>query len=153
MTEYVVRVEAAEARPLAVARGQTPRPRLGATIIELLDLVWPVLRAQQVRTGHNVVVYLGAANGQLDIEAGVEISDGTAFTPTDRVYRSATPAGEALTATHWGEYSAVSGAYEALARWCAKHNRRPSGLSWEVYGDWSDDPGQLRMDVYQLLEP
>ena len=29
---------------------------------------------------------------------------------------------------------------------------RLAGVSWEVYGDWADDPGQRRTDIYFLLE-
>ncbi len=44
---------------------QTPNDQLGTDIIRLLDKVWPVLRAQGVRTGHNVVIYHGARDGVL----------------------------------------------------------------------------------------
>jgi effector-binding domain-containing protein len=146
--DYVVRVETVAPRQLAVARATTARANLGRSIIELLDKVWPVLRAQQVRTGHNVVIYF---DGQLRIEAGVEIFD--PFTMTGDVYTSATPAGETLTTTHWGEYADVGGAYAALERWCVEHGRRVVAPSWEVYGDWSETPEGRRMDVYQLLRP
>jgi hypothetical protein len=26
-------------------------------------------------------------------------------------------------------------------------------VSWEVYGDWEDDPAKLRTDIYFLLRP
>jgi len=54
---------------------------------------------------------------------------------------------------HWGAYSEMAPAYAALEQWCRAHGRRQAGLSWEVYGDWSDDPAQLRTDSYFLLEP
>ena len=44
-------------------------------------------------------------------------------------------------------------AYAALDRWLADHGRRPAGVSWEIYGDWEDDPAKRRTDVYFLLEP
>jgi effector-binding domain-containing protein len=146
VTEYTVRLETASARPLAVARATTGAANLGNTIIQLLDKVWPVLREQQVPTGHNVVVYL---DGLMRIEAGVEVFG--SFAPTGDVYASATPAGEVVTTSHWGEYTAVSAAYAALEQWYADNSRRPGGPSWEVYGDWSDDPRLQRMDIYQLL--
>jgi len=27
-----------------------------------------------------------------------------------------------------------------------------AGVTWEVYGDWHDDPAQVRTDVYFLLQ-
>lgn len=146
--DYEVRVEQVTARPLAVARGGSSRADLGRTIVSLLDRVWPVLRGQQVQTGHNVVVYHG---GLEQIEAGVEVLGD--FAETDDVHRSATPAGPAVTTTHWGEYSDMAGAYAALERWCQASGRRPAGRDWEVYGDWADRPEQRRTDIYRLLEP
>jgi hypothetical protein len=146
--EYQVRVERVSPRHLAAARARASRPELGPTIIRLLDLVWPLLRAQQVRTGHNVVIYL---DDRLDIEAGVEVFE--PFEPTDAVHPTETPSGEVVTTTHWGEYSEVSGAYAALDRWRAETGRRFQAPSWEVYGDWSDDPATRQMDVFQRLAP
>ncbi len=145
---YSVRVESLSARQLAAAATTTSRAELGANIIQLLNQVWPVLREQGVRTGHNVVVYL---NGRLDIEAGVEVFG--PFEPTAAVHRAETPSGEVLTTTHWGEYADVGGAYAALERWCAENGRHVAAPSWEVYGDWSDDPAARRMDVFQRLAP
>ena len=57
------------------------------------------------------------------------------------------------TVTHWGEYSQMAPAYAAIEQWWTAHGCRPAGVSWEVYGDWADDPGQRRTDIYFLLEP
>src|SRR5688572_6477550 len=143
--DYEVRVEDAQPRPLAVARGGASRAELGATILKLLDKVWPVLRGQQVPTGHNVVVYLG---GLEHLEAGVEVLGD--FVDVGDVCHSHTPAGPAVGTTHWGEYTEMAGAYAALERWCAANRRRPTGTSWEVYGDWADDPQRRRTDIYLL---
>ena len=144
--DYTIRVEDALPRSLAVARGGASRAELGGTIMRLLDTVWPVLRAQHVQTGHNVVVYLG---GLEHIEAGVEVL--TDFIDTDDVRHSQTPAGPAATTTHWGEYSEMAGAYAALERWCGANGRQQTGVSWEVYGDWAESPKQRRTDIYLLL--
>jgi len=122
---------------------------LGATIIRLLDQVWPVLRAQGIQTEHNVVVYRG---GLERIEAGVEIRGGS-LVETAVVKRSQTPAGTVATVRHTGEYAAVGAAYAALERFCREQGHVRTSLSWEVYGDWSDDPAQRHMDVYWQLAP
>jgi hypothetical protein len=44
-------------------------------------------------------------------------------------------------------------AYASLSRWCESHARRATGVSWEVYGDWEDDPRKRRTDLFYLLEP
>ncbi|MGH3156577.1 MAG: hypothetical protein ACRDNF_08405 [Streptosporangiaceae bacterium] len=60
---------------------------------------------------------------------------------------------EAATTTHYGEYTELAGAYAALERWCTEHQRQPSGVSWEVYGDWAEYPAERRTDVYFQLRP
>src|SRR5262245_12947575 len=121
--KYDIRVEQARPRTLAAVRGSTTRAELSATIIRLLDKVWPVLREQQVGTGHNVVVYHG---GLARVEAGVEVSGD--FKETAEVRRSATPAGIVATTAHWRNYSELVQAYDSLARWCADNGRRLAGV-------------------------
>src|ERR1700674_2253477 len=106
---YKIRIEDALPRPLAVARGGSSRAELGATILKLLDKVWPVLREQRVGTGHNVVIYHG---GLQRIEAGVEVFGD--FVETGDVRHAETPTGPMVTTAHWGEYSEMAGAYAAL---------------------------------------
>ncbi len=143
---FEIQLEEVVARPLAAARGATTAEHLGPTIIRLLNTVWPVVRAQGVCTGHNVVMYL---DDLAHVEAGVEISG--EFRPTDDVQRSETPAGLAATVVHWGDYSEMHAAYTALKRWCIANGHQLAGPSWEVYGDWHADLQQQRTDIYLLL--
>ena len=66
-----VHLDQVESRHLAAVRVTTSQPRLGADIIGSLDKIWPVLRAQGARTGHNVVIYHGGTAGALLIDVGV----------------------------------------------------------------------------------
>ena len=147
---YDVHLERADPRPLAAIRATTTRQQLSRDIIALLNLVWPVLREQGVRTGHNVVVYHGGTARELTVDVGVEAF--TDFAVRGEIRRTATPSGEVATVAHYGEYSEMAGAYAALERWCQDNGRRPAGVNWEVYGDWDDDPSRRRTDVYFLLE-
>jgi effector-binding domain-containing protein len=147
---YEVHTEHVDPVPLAAIRAASPRDQLSATIYRLLDKVWPLLREQGVRTGHNVVIYHGGDAQTLDVEVGVQAF--TDFTANDEVRRSFTPSGEVATTAHYGDYSEMAPAYAALERWCATDEHR-STVSWEVYGDWDDDPAKRRTDLYFLLEP
>ena len=147
--DYEVVVERASARQLAAVRGTVPAlSEIGSTIIRLLDQVWPVLRAQGTPTSHNVVVYYG---GPTTIAAGVEVLG--PFEPTTTVEALSTPAGDVVRTTHWGDYDAMRPAYAAIESWFATHGRRPGGLSWEVYGDWTEAAADRRTDIYFLLDP
>jgi len=143
--------ERVAARRIAAIRSTTGHSELSSEIRRLLDIVWPALRAQNVRTDHNVVVYHGLDGAALAIEAGVEVL--TEFVDRDPVRNSRTPEGEVVWTAHHGDYSQLRSAYQALERWCADSGRQASGVSWEIYGDWEEDPSKLRTDVYLLLKP
>ncbi len=148
---YDVRTGRADPRMLAAVRATTTRQQLGADIVRLLDMVWPLLREQDVRTGHNVVVYYAAAGGTMTIEAGVEVF--ADFAERGDVRRVSTPSGDMATTAHYGEYSDMAGAYQALQQWCMANGRQPTGVNLEIYGDWDDDPVKRRTDIYFQLEP
>ena len=143
-----VRVEHVAAIRLAAVRNTSSRGSLGRDIVAGLDVVWPVLRAQSVSTGRNVVVYHGSVN---DIEVGVEVD--SPFHEAGEVRRSRTPEGDAAAVTHWGDYSAMQPAYTALESWCQSSGRRFAGVSREVYGHWAEGPSERRTDIYRLLAP
>ena len=143
-----MRLEVVDHRRLAAVRRSSRPGRVGADIIAALDVVWPELRRQGVATGHNVVVYHG---GPQRIVVGVEVAG--PFTPTAELIESETPAGAVVATTYFGPYQEMAIAYNAIEAWRASSGRRLAGVSWEVYGDHSDDPAQLRTDIYFLLEP
>ena len=39
----------------------------------------------------------------------------------------------------------------AVREWCAEQGHTLAGPNWEVYGDWTDNPAELRTDVFYLL--
>lgn len=64
---------------------------------------------------------------------------------------SATPAGTVAAVVHWGAYEKLGDAYAALRKWSKESGRALAGPFWEVYGHWSDDPKQVRTDVFYIL--
>jgi effector-binding domain-containing protein len=147
---YEVRTEQAGPRRLAAIRATTTHQRLTSDIFRLLDMVWPALREQGVRTGHNVVIYRGSPQA-LIIDAGVEVF--SEFTERGEMRSIETPSGEVATTAHFGDYAKMAPAYTALENWQAANGRQSAGVSWEVYGDWDDDPAKVRTDIYFLLKP
>ncbi|MBO0837486.1 MAG: GyrI-like domain-containing protein, partial [Actinobacteria bacterium] len=142
----------------------TTQQRLGSDITRLLGGIWPVLREQGVRTGHNVVIYHNSegvcsdcgrpSNGEdapLSIDLGVETF--SEFTGSGEIGVVATPAGEVITVAHYGDYAKMAQGYTALEQWCTDNGREKTGLVWEVYGDWDNDPAKVRTDIYFQLKP
>ena len=147
-----VRTEQAAPRRLAAIRSVIAPQDLPQTIGRSLGIIWPAVREQGVRFGHNVFVYRDGAPGTLIVELGVEVLGD--FTEHGEIQIVHTPSGEVATATHYGDdYTQMAPVYQALGQWCDGNGRRPAGVNWEVYGDPAEDPAQTRTDIYFLLEP
>jgi effector-binding domain-containing protein len=63
----------------------------------------------------------------------------------------ATPAGTVACTVHMGAYQRLGDAHAAIRAWCAQQQRAFAGPNWEIYGHWTDDPEQVRTDVFYLL--
>jgi effector-binding domain-containing protein len=157
---YEVHIQEVARQPIAVARARATAADLSARIRELLDDVYQFLVLGTVhQTGHNLVLYwnepgknlLLAPEGVL-IEVGVQVASPFASDVGSRVVCSATPAGTVATAAHWGPYEQLGQAHEAVLNWCGDHGRAVAGPNWELYGDWSDRPEDVRTDVFYLLK-
>jgi effector-binding domain-containing protein len=73
------------------------------------------------------------------------------FEPTEVVVCATVPGGAIATTAHFGPYDRLGAAHDAVQAWCKREGRALTGVSWEIYGDWTDDPSQLRTDVCYLL--
>ena len=95
-----------------------------------------------VRPGRNVMLYL---DGTPRVEVGV-LLEGAASVASPAM-RSALPAGEVATTVHVGGYDGLGAAHGAVLAWCKEHGLATTGVRWEVYGHWSDDPAEVRTEI------
>ena len=124
-----------------------PPGQIGARILGLFDRVYAFLGTSGMQhAGINVTLYL---DGQISVEAGVIVE--APFEDTATVFCSSLPAGRAAHAVHYGPYSQLGSAHDAVQSWCRDQGLVTTGVSWEVYGHWNDDPSLLRTDVYWLV--
>jgi effector-binding domain-containing protein len=139
------------AQHLAVVRRCVSASEFSRVIPEACGLVWNELRRQQIAgAGCHVAVYF---DDQINLEVGVEIEK--PFEGSGDVVRSATPAGLVAATTHFGPYSRLHEAHDAIHKWCANHGYVLAGPRWERYGHWQEswnrDPSQIRTEVVYLL--
>ena len=153
VTEPTVELVEVPARATAVIREQTTWPQLGATIMRLLDRVWPVMKAEPMSSilahdpfGENIILYL---DSHPTIEVGVLV-DGS-FTPIDGLEPSQLPGGRVARAIHRGSYDKLGPTHEAVQTWCRQNGQMLTGVSWEHYGHWHEDPEQMETTVAYLL--
>lgn len=149
--DYKVEITKVTEHLIAAARQRTTFKRIAAEIGRLLEAPWALIgRQPELRTdGHNVAIYWNA-KGEGSIEVGVQVVK--RFEDTETVVCSSTPAGRAAMTTHFGEYSELGHAHDAVRAWCKQNSHELAGLFWEVYGDWDDDPVKRRTDVFYLLQ-
>jgi len=150
MTAYVVQHERLESVHLAVIRRQALASELARLVPECCGLVWNAVRAQRVKAGRHVVLYWDSS---IRLEVGVELFG--SFAEHGDVVRSATPAGEVASVTHFGPYAGLGSAHQAIRQWSKDHNHGLAGPNWEIYGHWepgwTSDPSRIRTDVFYLL--
>jgi effector-binding domain-containing protein len=145
--EYQVELQEVPAGFIASVRARTTPGTISKDIPALLGEVWGFLKGTDLRKdGHNVVIYHG---GLADLEAGVQIW--RTFEGTGRVNCSTTPAGLTAAAVHRGPYHLLPRAHEAIREWCVGNHYETTGLIWEVYGDWTENPEALETEVFHQL--
>jgi len=151
---YQIVTKTVDAQLLAAVRRHVPIRDIGRTWKPALDLVWEFLRRHgDLREGgHNCFLYHHPARREepMDIYFGVQIV--RAFESEGEVVCAETPAGEVVMTTHVGSYDKLAQAHDAIHSWRAANGRTFGGSSWEIYGDWTDDPSQLETQVVYLLQ-
>ena len=151
---YEVETRTVSVQLLAAVRRHIFIRDIGRTWKPALDLVWEFLRRHEgLRTGgHNCFLYHHPAhrNDPMAIDFGVQVV--RTFTDEGEVICTQTPAGEVVATTHVGGYDQLGGAHDAIHSWAAANGREFAGYSWEIYGDWNDDPSKLETEVVYLLK-
>ena len=80
---------------------------------------------------------------------------GSPSRPRGRVVASALPAGRAATTVARGAPSpeGIAAAHAAVVDWCDANGHARTGVRWEVYDHWRDDPDAFETAVFWLLAP
>jgi effector-binding domain-containing protein len=138
---------------IAAVRARVARGGVGQAFGSPLDKVWMYLRQHPgLRTdGHNLFLYHHEAmeSGFMTVDFGVQVV--RRFEPEQDVRCIQTPGGEMVTAIHRGAYAALPHTHAAIHEWCRRNGRRIGACSWEIYGDWTDDPHQIETTVVYAL--
>jgi effector-binding domain-containing protein len=148
-----VGIETVAAQPMAAVAARSDFAGLPKAIAGGLDKVYAVLRAGNYGPlGCNTVYYGPMASGVvMDLKIGVRLS--APYRGGDaEVIATETPAGDVAHAVYFGDYGKMRPAHDAARAEAGRHGRRLTGESWEVYGDWSDNPEKLRTDIYWRLQ-
>ena len=150
--KYDVVVEAAQAELIAAVRATTPISGIARVWKPALDQVWAFVKSHGgLRPGHNLFLYHHPErrNEAMNIDFGVQVA--VPFEREGEVHCVQTPAGEVAKTIHIGPYDRLRDAHEAIHAWSAAQNRRIGQASWEIYGDWNNDPNLLETTIKYSL--
>jgi effector-binding domain-containing protein len=149
MAGYDVRVLDAPVLLMAAASARVRPGDVPKHIIPLLDEVYTFLKTTgQKHRGINIGLYdVGAA--EFVMRAGVQVD--AEFEPHGRIACVHLPVGPAATVAHVGPYDGIPLAHEAVRAWAKAEGRALSGVNWEVYGHWTDNPQEARTDIWYQL--
>lgn len=149
MNGEIIRVDV-QPRPLAAVRVTTVLSKWPSQFTKHLNKVYDAVHAGKVKqSGQNVMVYRPRSDGSVDIECGIEVE--VKFESIGEVEYCKTPGEAALTTAHIGPYNQLRSSHSAIVEWSRKNGHRLSGICWEIYGDWDEDPAKLRTDIFHLL--
>jgi len=141
---YEIEIVECQPSPLASVKRRVAWGDLGRAVPEMLTLVYDVIRAgATTQDGHNVCIYREPDREGVELEAGVQVAG--PFPAVGEVLPSNMPSGRAAHVVHFGPYDKLGEAHDALTAVAGGG----AGPSWEVYGDWEEDPQRRRTDVYR----
>jgi effector-binding domain-containing protein len=148
-----VSVQTVQARKLAVVTREVALGAVASAFRPALHQVWNFLRTQTgLRTdGPNVFLYHHSARRSAPMNVDFRVEVTRTFEPSGEVHAAETPAGEVAAAMHVGPYEKMRETHDAIHAWTQSHGRAIGGQSWEVYGDWSDDPAKLETTIFYFL--
>ena len=136
---------------LAIAQAQLVPSEVSSKILGLFDVVYTWLRTSNAKqVGHNYAVYDQFTKGGMRVRVGFPVSE--RFPDNELVKCIELEGGRAAHVKHIGPYNKLQAAYDGLTAWCAREGHKTSGESWEVYGDWHDDPSKLVTDIYFRID-
>lgn len=136
---------------LAVTQAEMPRSQIPVRIRGMYDVAYTWLRTAPVRrAGHNYALYDRCTPQSLRVRVGFPVSD--RFADGESVQCVELAPGQAARAVHVGPYSELHRTYAVLHAWCAQRGLKLTGESWEVYGDWNDDPSKLTTELFLRVD-
>lgn len=99
--------------------------------------------------GHNFILYSNETKEGGTLLVGVLDRHPGGADPDVKVAHI--PGGRVITAPHFGDYAKMGDTYDVLHAEVKARGLKRIWMSLEVYGDWSNDPANVRTDLYFYL--
>lgn len=155
MSGVTVSVQRVEAMPVASVQRRVTRANFQD--VTGASPVWSIIREHKLSSlDQAVVVYhddpdlmLINQPGGLDVDVGVRLRE--PFENDTILTCVMTPGGLTAHARHQGSYAMLPVIHTDIRAWCVDQGRKITGLCWELYTVWNEDPELRITDVYYQL--
>jgi effector-binding domain-containing protein len=151
--DYKVEVRRLSPATTAVIFASIPFGEMAATLAEIFGEVQHYLHAigtEPVTNQAFARFVVHQAEERVDVEAGFATS--RPVFPAGDVTPGDLPGGDVAVCLHVGPFHEIDKAYAAVNEWLAAHQRKASGVPWELYLSM---PGEFpqRTEIYVPLAP
>jgi hypothetical protein len=144
-----VRIVDLKPRAFAGVRGRLPVAEVPRRFPEFLDKVYAQRGALSL-DGQNIFTYRPTdSDDVVDAEFGVGVLE--SFAPVGDVVPMQVPTGMAAMTTLTGDYAGIRSAHQAVIDWCKAKGQQRTGVRWEIYGHWGDDPSKVETHIYHQV--
>ena len=146
---YTCDLTQSDAVDIAVAEIRVAMQDVPGHIPSLLERVASYLVEQGHAPGACYVVYDEFETSAMRMRAGFVVGD--TIPDTEEISVMRLPAAKTAHTTHSGSYDGIPAAHEAIRQFCIDNKYQEQELSWEIYGEWSEDESKLVTDVYVVV--
>lgn len=150
---HIVATKHVQSEIIAAVRDSAFPPEIPHKFKPALDQVWAFLKGGKsgLKAGHNLFLYHHPSKSDVPMQIDFGVQVDKHFEPHGNVRAVEVPAGEVAWTLHTGPYSGLPAAHQAVHAW-ARENKRPIGsMSWETYGDWTEDERKLETWICYLV--
>jgi len=118
--------------------------------------IWSLTQRRGVVTSGMIVVYpdrpdIMLINGSAGITVDIGLKVDSAFHGDSMLQSLATPAGRVAWARYQGPYAMLPVIHTDIRAWCIDRGHRITGLCWDHYSHWHEEPERRVTEVYYQL--
>ena len=99
--------------------------------------------------GHNFILYQNETREGATLLIGVLDREPGGFDPDVKAVH--VPGGRVIAASHRGDYASMPATYGRIHDEIKVRRLRRAPMSLEIYGDWDDDPANVKTDLHIYL--
>ena len=148
-----VQIKDVKKQSTLVIKKKVKQAEIGAALAEIFPKLGAFMRSQKIQQlSAPMTFYSKTTGGELEIEAGVVVPDGTKG--EGAIEAGELPAGKAAYFVHVGPYEKLPAAYDKVKEILKDKQMKDKGVSWEFYANdpTTVKPDEIKTEIYMPVE-